>query len=58
MREQTSTLATAVGLLVAIVAIVGTQYFGWEWGSGQLVPTIIGVLAAATAIYLVVTRLR
>lgn len=53
-----SSLGTAIGLLVALVAIVGTQFLGWEWGSGQLVPTIIGVVAAAVAILLVAATLR
>lgn len=54
-RNQSS-LVTAFGLLVAIVAIVGTQFFGWGWGSGQLVPTIIGVVVAGIAIVVVAGR--
>lgn len=42
-RNQSS-LVTALGVIIALVAIVGTQFLGWEWGSGQLTPTIIGVL--------------
>jgi type IV secretory pathway VirB2 component (pilin) len=53
-----SSLGTAIGLLVAFVAIVGTQFLGWEWGAGQLVPTVIGVVAAAAAILLVAAKLR
>ena len=52
-----SSLVTAFGLLVAIVAIVGTQVLGWEWGSGRLVPTIIGVVVAGIAVVIVVRRL-
>ncbi|PCR89979.1 multidrug transporter [Natrinema ejinorense] len=52
-----SSLVTAVGLLVAIVAVVGTQVFGWEWGAGQLAPTIIGVVVAGVAVVVVVRRL-
>ncbi|WP_312908425.1 multidrug transporter [Natronosalvus caseinilyticus] len=54
-RDQSS-IVSVLGLLVAIVAIVGTQVLGWEWGSGQLVPTIIGVVATI-AVLVVVRRL-
>lgn len=49
-----SSVGTAIGVAVAAVAIVGTQVFGWEWGAGQLVPTIIGAVVAAVAVVLVV----
>lgn len=45
-----SSLLTVVGLLVAGVAIVGTQVLGWKWGSGQLLPTMIGAVAAGVAV--------
>ncbi|QFU83697.1 multidrug transporter [Natronorubrum aibiense] len=48
-----SAVVTAFGLLIAIVAVVGTQVFGWEWGGGQLVPTLIGVVVAGIAILVV-----
>ncbi|WP_089789252.1 multidrug transporter [Natronobacterium haloterrestre] len=51
-------LVTVLGLLVAIVAVVGTQFFGWEWGSGQLGPTLIGVVVAAVAVFLAVRRFQ
>ncbi|TMT80329.1 multidrug transporter [Haloterrigena sp. H1] len=51
-----SPVITAIGIAVALIAIVGTQYFGWEWGSGQLVPTILGVAAAVIAVFVVFTR--
>ena len=54
-RNQ-STLLTAVGLLVAVVAIVGTQFLGWEWGSGGAVPTTIGVMVAGIAVLITVNR--
>lgn len=56
-RDQSS-LVGALGLLVALVAIVGTQYFGWEWGSGQLVPTVIGLVVAVIAVLVVARRVR
>ena len=49
-------MVTAFGILIAIVAIVGTQFFGWEWGSGQFIPTIIGVVVAGIAVVVVVRR--
>jgi biopolymer transport protein ExbB/TolQ len=51
-----SPVITVFGILVAIIAIVGTQFLGWEWGSGQLIPTIIGVVVAGTAVLIVVRR--
>lgn len=54
--RNSSPIVTAIGVAFALVAIVGTQFFGWEWGGGQLVPTIIGVVAAAIAIVVVVSR--
>ena len=54
--RNTSPLITAIGVAVALVAIVGTQYFGWEWGAGRLVPTLIGVTAAVIAVVVVLTR--
>lgn len=48
--QNQSPVITIFGILVAIVAIVGTQFFGWEWGSGQLIPTIVGVVVAGIAI--------
>lgn len=38
-----SPLITALGIIVVAVAIIGTQFLDWEWGSGQIVPTLIGV---------------
>ncbi|WP_049952859.1 hypothetical protein [Halostagnicola larsenii] len=52
-----SSVITAVGLLFALIAIVGTQFLGWDWGTDQLVPTLIGVVAAGAAILVVSRRL-
>ncbi len=58
MYQIESSWGAVIGLLVAVVAIVGTQMLGWEWGSEQLLPTIIGVAAAGIAVVLVVRRLQ
>ncbi|WP_254521548.1 multidrug transporter [Natrinema caseinilyticum] len=54
--RSSSPLVTAIGVAFALVAIIGTQVLGWEWGSGQLVPTILGVVAAILAIFVVLSR--
>jgi hypothetical protein len=50
LGKNQSPVFAIVGVLVAAVAVVGTQFFGWEWGSGQLIPTLIGVAVATVAI--------
>jgi biopolymer transport protein ExbB/TolQ len=54
--QNQSPVITAVGIFVAIIAIVGTQFFGWEWGSGQFIPTILGVVVAGIAVVVVTRR--
>lgn len=56
MVRSESPLGTAVGGTVALVAVVGTQVLGWEWGSGQLVPTLLGAVVAVVAVAFVVRR--
>ncbi|MFA9416325.1 multidrug transporter [Natrinema sp. HArc-T2] len=53
---KSSPVITAIGIVFALVAFVGTQFLGWEWGSGQLVPTIVGVIAAVIAVFVFVVR--
>lgn len=53
-RSDQSPLVVAFAILVAVVAVVGTQFLGWEWGSDQVVPTVVGVLVAAIALVLFV----
>lgn len=56
MIEIESRIGTVVGAFIAAVAVVGTQILGWEWGDGQLIPTLIGVTAAGIAVLLVYRR--
>lgn len=56
MYQIKSSWGAVFGLLIAIVAVLGTQFFGWEWGSGQLTPTIIGVVVAGIAVVLIARR--
>lgn len=56
LGRSSSPLVTAVGVAFALVAIVGTRFLGWEWGSGQLIPTILGVVAAILAVFVIRTR--
>lgn len=36
LGRNSSPLLTAIGVAVALVAVVGTQVLGWAWGSGRL----------------------
>lgn len=56
-QPHSTTDRAPIGLAVALVALVGIQFFGWKWGGGQLVPAIIGVAAAAIAVVVIVNRL-
>ncbi|PSQ46252.1 multidrug transporter [Halobacteriales archaeon SW_7_65_23] len=49
-NSDQSPVVQAFAVLVAVVAIVGSQLLGWEWGGGQLVPTLIGVAVAGVAL--------
>lgn len=54
--DTQSSLLTAFGVLIALVAVVGTRVLGWEWGTEQLAPTVIGVLVAGIAVLVFVRR--
>ena len=47
-RDQ-STVGTAVGIAVCVVAVLGSQFLGWEWGPWQLIPALIGIAAVVAA---------
>lgn len=50
MYKTDSSILTAVGVVVAVVAVVGAQFLGWEWGGGQPGPTLIGLAVATIAV--------
>ncbi|WP_297884416.1 multidrug transporter [uncultured Halorubrum sp.] len=56
VESSQSSLVSAFGLLVALVAVVGTRFLGWEWGSGGVVPTLVGVAVAVVAVAVVARR--
>jgi len=56
MFKTESPAIALFGCLVAVTAVIGSQFLGWEWGDGRLVPTLIGVMAAGVAILLVSGR--
>ena len=56
VESSQSSLVSAFGLLVALVAVVGTRFLGWEWGSGGVVPALVGVAVAVVAVAVVARR--
>lgn len=60
LERDTSNLGTVVGILVVAVAVVGTTVLDWEWGQSndQLLPILIGVVAAAAAVTIAVRMVR
>nr|WP_082146625.1 multidrug transporter [Halostagnicola sp. A56] len=56
-RDARSSIGTVLGIAFVIIAVVGTQFLGWEWGSGQPLPTAIGIVAAGIALVVVIVRL-
>lgn len=53
MSKSESTAITVFGFGVAVTAVIGSQVLGWEWGDGELLPTLLGVTVAGIAILLV-----
>jgi FtsH-binding integral membrane protein len=50
---------TVLGVLVALIAIVGTTFLGWEWGASfaeQPIPFVLGVCVAILAIAVTLRR--
>ena len=56
LGKNQSPVFAVVGVVVAAVALVGTQVLGWEWGSGQLIPTMIGAAVAVFAVFAVASK--
>lgn len=55
-----STVGTAIGLAVFVVAIVGSVFLDWTWENpeGKLLPLLLGVGAATVAVLVAVRLLR
>ncbi|RXK51821.1 multidrug transporter [Halorientalis pallida] len=49
-RPAESRSLQVVGALVALVAVIGYTVYDWQWGSGDPLPTAIGLAVAALAI--------
>lgn len=50
--RSNSNIGTVIGVSVVVIAIVGTTFLDWSWENpnGQLLPFVIGVIAAAAAV--------
>lgn len=50
-KRDTSTIGTIIGLIVVVIAIGGSVFFGWEWGApNQPVATAVGGIAVIIAV--------
>lgn len=59
LQRDTSSLGTVVGIAVVLVAIVGRVAFGWTWSDPEsFVPVLIGVVAAAVALWFFIGQMR
>jgi len=51
--SDSPSILTILGVVVALVAVVGTSFLGWEWGASfaeQPVPFVIGACAVIVAL--------
>jgi hypothetical protein len=58
-RNASSTAMTVLGALVALIAIIGTTFLGWEWGASfaeQPIPSVLGACTAVVAIAVTLQR--
>jgi multisubunit Na+/H+ antiporter MnhG subunit len=58
-RNSSSTVTTVFGVLVGLIAIVGTTFLGWEWGASfaeQPIPFVLGAGVAIIALALTVQK--
>jgi hypothetical protein len=57
--RDTSTVGTAVGVVVVAIALFGSTVLGWEWGaSGQPVAFAVGAVCALAAGWVSLRKLR
>lgn len=57
-QRGNSTLGTVLGVLVMIVAIVGNVFLDWTWNDPDMLPLIIGVVAAVGGGLVVIQRIQ
>lgn len=59
LQRDTSAIGTVIGVLFVLVALVGTTFFGWEWGGSfaeQPIAIVVGVVAAVIAVVVMLRR--
>jgi len=59
-HQGSSTIGTVLGVLVMLIAIIGTVFLDWTWSNpdGQVLPLIIGGVAAVTGGLVMIQRIR
>lgn len=58
-KRDTSTIGTAIGIAVFVIAWLGSSFLGWEWGaSGQPIAFVVGGIAAIVAVWFTIQKMR
>jgi hypothetical protein len=58
-KSTTDRRSRLLGVVFFAIALAGTAFYGWEFGSDSgLVPTILGALAVALVIVTALSRKR
>lgn len=59
-KRDGSSIGTVVGLAFVAVALAGSQFLDWSWPASlsQPVPLVIGVIAAAVAVFIAYRKYR
>lgn len=59
-HRDSSTIGTVVGIIIMIVAIAGSVFLDWTWSNPeeQLLPLILGVVAAVVGVLVITHNLR
>ncbi|WP_277524799.1 multidrug transporter [Natrinema salsiterrestre] len=55
-----SSIGTVLGVLVMVIAIIGTVFLDWTWSNpdGEVLPLVIGGVAAVAGGLVVIQRFR